>query len=160
MVKNRVQRLPCLVGLAIGQHHLDHGFAAACQGLTHPGAATLEHRAVTDERNRGGIGGNGLVEAIEPATFYIYGVVATGGGHVHQGHSLTSWFCSRGSNAFTTCGTGMLPVSKTMSATSSYSGSRAATSSRMRACGSSVCKRGRLRSRATRRYSSSGVARR
>src|SRR5690606_16644633 len=131
MVKNRVQRLPCLVGLAIGQHHLDHGFAAACQGLTHPVAVTLEHCRVTDERNRGGIGGNGLVEAIEPATFYIYGVVATGGGHVHQGHSLTSWFCSRGSNAFTPCVTCMLPVSTAMSATASSSGSPAATSSRL-----------------------------
>ncbi|KAG0921442.1 hypothetical protein G6F31_020322 [Rhizopus arrhizus] len=66
-VEDQVQRLPVLVGLAVGQFDAQHALAGAGQRRLGALAVQRRHRGVGDDRNRGGVGGDALVQGIDAA---------------------------------------------------------------------------------------------
>src|SRR5690606_12138488 len=115
--------------------------------------------AVADQRNGCCVIGDDLPQPVEAVGLDVYGVTAPGGSDLYSRHDCALCCCSMETSTRTIWVAGALPVSRVKSARLSYMGSRCCSNSRMRVRGSAVFSKGRLRSRARRRNSSSAVAR-
>src|SRR5690606_19685834 len=126
-VKNKIKGLPVFEGFAIGQLDEEHLLAGGSQRVPHTVAIQRSHLGVGHHRDRRGVGGYALGQTIQASRAYVYRIGAAGRTDLHCGHDCTSCCCNKGTSVRSTCGTGMVPVSKMKLATLSYSGSRSAS---------------------------------
>ena len=101
-VKNLVERLKRFVGFAIGQHNVHQPLTGCCQNLTHSLAEQVLYRGVGDQHNRGGVGGDGLGEAFEPARGDVNGILPAWGRDSYGVHGLFSggWLAVKSARMF------------------------------------------------------------
>ncbi|MNY19955.1 hypothetical protein D3C86_1534140 [compost metagenome] len=117
-IEDQVQRLPVLVGFAVGQFDAQHPLAAARQRGFGALAVQGRHRRVGHDRDRGRIRGYALVQGIQAAWADMDRIAPARSIDVNNVHMRFSKACNCGSSALTRVWIGIEPVSTTRSATS------------------------------------------